>query len=62
MKTEICKIESLEDASLSRAAELISSGEYSVSEAARRSGFADPAHFSRAFKTRFGVPPVAYKK
>jgi AraC-like DNA-binding protein len=52
----------INDLRLMRAAELIASGEYSVSEAARRSGFADPAHFSRAFKTRFGVPPVAYKK
>ena len=52
----------INDLRLMRAAELIASGEYSVSEAARRSGFADPAHFSRAFKARFGVPPVAYKK
>ncbi len=52
----------INDLRLSRAAELIASGEYSVSEAARRSGFCDPAHFSRAFKKRFGVPPVAYKK
>lgn len=52
----------INDLRLSRAAELIASGEYSVTEAARRSGFLDPAHFSRAFKKRFGVPPVAYKK
>lgn len=52
----------INDLRLSRAAELIASGEYSVSDAARRSGFSDPAHFSRAFKKHFGVPPVAYKK
>ena len=52
----------INDLRLSRAAELIASGEYSVTDAARRSGFADPAHFSRAFKTRFGVPPVGYRK
>ena len=52
----------INDLRLTHAAELISSGEYSVTEAGRISGFSDPAHFSRAFKARFGVPPVAYKK
>lgn len=52
----------INDLRLSRAAELIASGEYSVTEAARLSGFSDPAHFSRAFKKRYGVPPVGYKK
>ena len=52
----------INDLRLTHAAELIASGEYSVTEAGRISGFSDPAHFSRAFKTRFGVPPVAYKK
>ena len=52
----------INDLRLTHAAELIASGEYSVTEAGRLSGFCDPAHFSRAFKTRFGVPPVGYKK
>ena len=52
----------INDLRLMRAAELIASGEYSVTEAGRLSGFSDPAHFSRAFKARFGVPPVAYRK
>ena len=42
---------------LSRARELIRSGECSVSEAASMSGFFDDSYFSREFKKAFGVRP-----
>lgn len=45
---------------LRRACELLSSGMYSVSSVAELSGYTDPAHFSREFKKRFGVPPSQY--
>lgn len=39
------------------AALLVSAPRLNVSEVAYRCGFADPAHFSRAFRTRFGKKP-----
>lgn len=42
---------------ISRAKELLSSGMYSVFEAAEMSGFADASHFSREFKKANGIPP-----
>ena len=45
---------------LSRAKELLSSGMYSVSEAAYHSGFSDVSHFSRFFKEHVGVLPGEY--
>ena len=46
---------------LKRAKELLSSGFYSVSEAAFQSGFSDVSHFSRFFKTNVGVLPSEYR-
>ncbi len=34
----------------------------SIAEVALRCGFSDPAHFSRAFKQKFGVSPRAYQR
>lgn len=45
---------------LNRAKELLSSGMYSVSEAAYHSGFSDVSHFSRFFKENVGVLPSEY--
>jgi AraC family transcriptional regulator len=42
---------------LARAIELLTLGKLSVREVAERCGFADQAHLTRAFKTRFGHPP-----
>lgn len=44
------------------AKELLSSGMYSVTEAAELSGFADASYFSREFKTHTGVCPSQYVK
>jgi AraC-like DNA-binding protein len=33
-----------------------------VTEAALESGFEDVSHFSRVFKERFGIPPLAYRQ
>lgn len=47
---------------LTHGKELISSGLYSVAEAAELSGYSDPGYFSREFKKHFGVSPAVYKK
>lgn len=47
---------------IERSKELISSGLYSISEAANLSGFADPCHFSREFKKTVGISPSLYTK
>ena len=45
---------------LERAAELLSSGELTVTEAADRVGFSDPKYFSSCFRRHFGVSPSKY--
>ncbi len=50
----------LVDLRLTKAAELISSYHYTVSEAALSTGYSDIVNFSRMFKRRFGVCPSMY--
>ncbi|RBL84050.1 hypothetical protein DDE05_26590 [Streptomyces cavourensis] len=50
----------LQEARLAHGRELILNGGLSVSEAAWHVGYA-PAHFSVAFRRRFGVPPSALR-
>jgi AraC-like DNA-binding protein len=51
----------IRDLKLQYASELLSSGYGTVAEVAYKTGFFDPAHFSRCFKTAFGCQPNAYK-
>lgn len=46
---------------LNKAAELLKSGEYNVSEVADITGFGTVSHFSVSFKKYFGVNPSEYK-
>lgn len=47
---------------LQRAKVLLSSSSLPITEIAYETGFRDPAHFSRAFKQRFGTPPRALRR
>jgi AraC family transcriptional activator of tynA and feaB len=54
----------IQGAKLNRACDLLNhpaSHHTSVAGIARQCGFADPAHFSRAFHARHGVPPTAWR-
>ena len=46
---------------LNRAAELLKSGKYTVSEIVDKTGFSTQSHFSSVFKSKFGVSPSQYK-
>jgi signal transduction histidine kinase/ligand-binding sensor domain-containing protein/DNA-binding response OmpR family regulator len=46
---------------LNRAAELLKSGKYTISEIADKCGFSTQSHFSVVFKKQFGVTPSEYK-
>ena len=46
---------------LNRAAELLKSGKYSVSEIVDKTGFSTQSHFAAVFKSKFGVTPTKYK-
>ena len=46
---------------LNRAAELLKSGKYTVSEISDKCGFSTQSHFSVVFKKQFGVTPTEYK-
>lgn len=47
---------------LEHAAKLLRQSPASVTEIAFDSGFEDVSHFSRVFKDRFGVPPIAFRQ
>ena len=47
---------------LEHSAKLLQSTQMNVTEIAFESGFQDVSHFSRVFKERFSVPPMAYRK
>jgi two-component system response regulator YesN len=45
---------------MKRAGELLSSGQYTVTETAFRSGYNELSHFCRKFKEYYGVSPTEY--
>ena len=47
---------------LEHSAKLLRNSPMNVTEVAFESGFEDVSHFSRVFKERFGVPPLAYRQ
>ncbi|MDR2914723.1 MAG: response regulator [Tannerella sp.] len=47
---------------MKKAAELLQSGELTISEVSYKVGINDPFYFSKCFKTQFGVAPSVYQK
>jgi signal transduction histidine kinase/DNA-binding response OmpR family regulator len=47
---------------LKKAAALLNTGDYTVSEVTYKVGMNDPFYFSKCFKAQFGIPPSAYLK
>ena len=52
----------IDDLILTRAAQMIAEGRYSLSAISNRFGFCDQFYFSRKFKAKFGITPSEYKK
>ena len=52
----------LMEARLQEAARLIRGGDDPVTKIAYRVGFKDPSHFTRRFKSRFGVSPNEFRR
>ena len=50
------------NARLKNAKQLIIKGEYSLTEIAAETGFADQAHFTRVFRKNFGTTPAHWQK
>lgn len=46
---------------LTHAARLVAAGEQTLADVAAASGFYDQAHFTRAFKARYGLSPAAFR-
>ena len=47
---------------MKKAAELLSTQQYTVSEVTYMVGINDPFYFSRCFKAQFGISPSSYQK
>ena len=52
----------LDDLLQEQSKRLLATGAMSITEIALRLGYADAAHFSRAFKRWTGAPPIAYRR
>ena len=57
-----CPIEFIKEMRVKRAAQLIESGDYNMTQIAYMVGINDPRYFSKCFKQRFGMTPTEYKE
>lgn len=60
--TKLSPYELLKKFRLEKAAELLLKGEYNVNEVCSMTGFKSRTHFSKLFKTTYGVTPSKYNK
>ena len=59
--TGLAPIEFIRDIRIQRAAQLITSMQVSIKEAAFMVGMSDPKYFSKCFKKKYGLSPMEYK-
>lgn len=60
--TGLAPIEFIKEMRVKRAAELIETGEYSISQISFMVGINDPRYFSKCFKQKYGMTPTEYKE
>lgn len=60
--TGLAPIEFIREVRVKRAAQLIRSNEYTISQVTYMVGCNDPRYFSRIFKNRFGMTPTEYRE
>ena len=60
--TGFAPIEFIKEMRVKRAAQLIESGEFNMTQIAYMVGINDPRYFSKCFKQRFGMTPTEYKE
>ena len=60
--TGLAPIEFIKEMRVKRAAQLIETGNYSMTQISYMVGINDPRYFSRCFKQRFGMTPTEYKE
>lgn len=60
--TGLAPIEFIKEMRVKRAAELIETGEYNMSQVSYMVGINDPRYFSKCFKQKYGMTPTEYKE
>lgn len=60
--TGVAPVEFIRDMKITRARELLKSGQYSISEVSYMVGFNTPRYFSKTFKLKTGVTPTEFLK
>lgn len=60
--TGLAPIEFIKEMRVKRAAELILTGEYNISQISYMVGINDPRYFSKCFKQKYGMTPTEYKE
>ena len=60
--TGLAPIEFIREMRIKRAAQLIETRQYNISQIAYMVGMNDPRYFSRCFKQKFGMTPTEYKE
>ncbi|MDD2797261.1 MAG: two-component regulator propeller domain-containing protein [Bacteroidales bacterium] len=60
--TGLAPVEFLKEMRIQRSAQLIETGEFTISQITYMVGISDPRYFSRCFKQKFGISPREYKE